>query len=281
MKTTPYYILFLVFILNMSHLNAQDNELNNKLTRDQVNDSIAQMPRFSIYKDNYFITGVPLNEEVTAKTANLKYHISFKQLITRNTLPWDTYLFVTYSQKSFWDIYDESSPFKEINFNPSVGLGKPIYNKNDRLTGVLSFMFEHESNGRDSIASRSWNNINLSYHTSLSENTKLKAKVWLPFQYKDGNPDLLEYIGLTELTVSHVIVPDKLEAEMMVRKGLNWEWKGAIRTRFFYTPFKNNNQGFMLEWYNGYSESLIDYTEYVHSVRIGYVIRSSDLGLLN
>lgn len=280
----PKYLFFLTFIIlifNLQNTLAQENELNKKLTREQVNDSIIKMSRFSIYKDNYFITGIPLNQEIDRQSTDVKYNISFKQLITRNTLPWDTYLFVTYSQKSFWNIYDESSPFKEINFNPSIGLGKPIYDDNDRLSGVLSLMFEHESNGRDSIYSRSWNNLHLSYRTSLSEKSKLKAKLWLPFQYKEGNPDLLEYIGLAELTYSRTLIPQKLEAEIMLRKGLNWAWKGAVRTRLFYTPFKDNNQGFMLEVFNGYSESLINYTEEVHSIRIGYVIRSSDLGLLN
>lgn len=281
MKKSLSFVLFFILIFNFQSLLAQENELNEKLTREQVNDSIQKMSRFSIYKDNYFITGIPLNEKVDRQSADVKYNVSFKQLITRNTLPWDTYLFVTYSQKSFWNIYDESSPFKEINFNPSIGLGKPIYNKNDRLTGVLSLMFEHESNGRDSIYSRSWNNLHLSYRTSLSEKSKLKAKVWLPFQYKEGNPDLLEYIGLAELTYSRILIPEKLEAEVMVRKGLNWEWKGAIRTRIYYTPFKDNNQGFMLELFNGYSESLINYTDEIHSIRLGYVIRSKDLGLLN
>lgn len=105
MKKSLSFVLFFILIFNFQSLLAQENELNEKLTREQVNDSIQKMSRFSIYKDNYFITGIPLNEKVDRQSADVKYNVSFKQLITRNTLPWDTYLFVTYSQKSFWNIF--------------------------------------------------------------------------------------------------------------------------------------------------------------------------------
>jgi hypothetical protein len=36
----------------------------------------------------------------------------------------------------------------------------------------------------------------------------------------------------------------------------------------------------MLEWFAGYAESLIDYNKYRSMVRLGYVIKSSDLDIL-
>lgn len=250
------------------------------LNREEANEYIKSMPGFSIHKDNYFITGIPTNQSIRKNTSDIKYQISFKQLITRNTLPWNTYLFVTYSQKSFWNIYDESSPFKEINFNPSVGLGKPIFNKNNRMVGMASLAFEHESNGRDSIYSRSWNNINLSYAFNLNENTILSAKAWVPFMYKEGNPDLMEYIGYAEIKINHDFIRDKLSFELMARKGANWEWKGAVRSRVFYNPFNSANQYFMLEWYAGYVESLISYQKFTSMIRVGYVIKTDELNFL-
>lgn len=268
-------ILSCVFVvLFCSLINAQN------LTRAEVNKVIKDLPAFSIHKDNFFMTGIPTNKSVNSATADVKYQVSFKQLITRNTLPWETYLFLTYSQKAFWDIYQKSKPFEEINFNPSLGLGKPIYDKADRIKGLATFSLNHTSNGRDSIYSRSWNNLSLGYATFLGQKTLLNVKAWVPFRYQEDNPDLLEYIGLGEINLSHEFIEDRLIAEIMLQKGITWEWKGKIRSRIYYSPFKTLNQYFMLEWFVGYAESLIDYTEFKSMVRLGYVIKTNELDLL-
>lgn len=130
MKNKYGVILILVFIFCYGEVFSQ------RLSREKINDTIENMPIFSIHKDNYFITGISTNKALNSKSADAKYQISFKALITRNTLPFDTYLFLTYTQKAFWNIYEFSSPFRELNFNPGVGLGKPVYNRNDDLAGM-------------------------------------------------------------------------------------------------------------------------------------------------
>lgn len=251
------------------------------LTRSALKDTMQQIPAFTIHKDNYFITGVPTNKAINSTTANAKYQISFKQMITRSVLPWDTYLFLTYSQKAFWDIYKDSYPFTEINFNPTIGVGKAFFDNNDRLRGIGTFNFEHESNGRDSIFSRSWNRLSLKYSTTIGPKTILSIKGWVPFGYKSGNPELLDYVGLGELTASHDFIPSKLSFEMKLRKGLKWDMKGMLRTRLYYQPFKHkSNQYIMLEWFAGHAENLIDYEQFTSMVRIGYVIKSDELNLL-
>jgi phospholipase A1 len=251
------------------------------ITRLELKDTLQQIPYFTIHKDNYFITGVPTNKAINSNTANAKYQISFKQMITRDVLPWETYLFLTYSQKAFWDIYKDSYPFVEINFNPTIGLGKAFFDKNDRLKGIGTLDFEHESNGRDSIYSRSWNRISLKYSTNIKTNTILTVKGWIPFGYKSGNPELLDYVGLGEVKVSHDFIPNKLSAEIKVRKGLKWDFKGMVRSRLYYRPFKHSsNQHIMLEWFAGYTENLINYDQFTSMVRIGYVIKSNELNFL-
>lgn len=274
-KSVKLVVLFFVlaFILPFqSLLNAQT------YTKQQLKDSLAHQPYFSIHKDNYFITGVPTNTTINRNTANAKYQISFKQILTRSKLPWDTYLFLTYTQKSFWNIYKESFPFSDINFNPSIAVGKAIYDKDKRLKGIVNFSFEHESNGRDSIFSRTWNRLSLEYTTNVSKNTIGRFKVWLPFSYKEGNPDLLEYTGLGQINLSHIVKHDKLFFDLRIRKGLNLDFKGSLRTRVYFNPFDNNisNQYLMLEWFVGQGEGLLNYAQSQSMVRIGYVIRTNE-----
>jgi len=274
----PFFLLFLflAFLTPICKVNAQ------ALTREEFKDSVQNLPYFTIHKDNYFITGVPTNTSINSNTANAKYQISFKQMVTRSALPWDTYLFVTYSQKAFWNIFKESYPFREINFNPSIGLGKAFFDKNDRLKGIGSINIEHESNGRDSIFSRSWNRLNIEYTTNLSDELRAKGKFWLPFSYKEGNSDILEYRGLGELQLSYEMKPNKLYFEVLLRKGLTWDTKGTFSPRIYYNPFKKNrsNQYIMLEWYVGQAESFMDYKAFTSMVRIGYVIKSNELNFL-
>ncbi|MBU2996999.1 phospholipase A [Cellulophaga baltica] len=271
----PIKLLLIFTVLYSCTLKGQN------ITRQELKDTLQNTPYFTIHKDNYFITGVPTNKAINSNTANAKYQISFKQLITKNVLPWETYLFLTYSQKAFWDIYKDSYPFTEINFNPTIGLGKAFFDKNNRLKGFGSFFLEHESNGRDSIYSRSWNRLSLKYSTNISPKTILTVKGWIPFSYKAGNSDLLDYVGLGEVTASHDFIRNKLIFEIKARKGLKWDLKGLIRSRFYYRPFKHNsNQYIMLEWFAGYTENLIDYDQFTSMVRVGYVIKTNELDFL-
>jgi phospholipase A1 len=108
----------------------------------------------------------------------------------------------------------------------------------------------------------------------------LSAKAWLPFAYTENHPDLLDYVGLGEVKVEQTILANRLIASVTVRKGLK-DWKGSVSSRVYYKLFNNSgNQYLMLEWFAGYAESLIDYNKYTSMVRLGYVIKSSDLNLL-
>jgi len=279
-RNTLFHFIILLVVCNLTAVFCNSAQ-GQTLTREAVRDTIRKMPAFTANKDNYFITGVPTNTDINSNTANAKYQVSFKQMIMRSALPLDTYLFFTYSQKAFWDVFKESYPFKEINFNPTLSLGKAFFDKTDRLKGIGTVSFEHESNGRDSIYSRSWNRLSVDYSTAVSPKTLLTIKGWVPFGYKEGNPDLIDYVGLGEVTVRHDFVPNKLSLEIQLRKGLQFNIKGMVHTRLYYQPFTNkSNQYFMLEWFVGHAESLINYEDYTSMIRFGYVIKSSELNLL-
>lgn len=271
---------FIYTCLILSVLLTQFTAFGQRLTREEVYTSIKEMPSFSSYQDNFFISGVPTNQAVSKDNSDIKYQVSFKQLVTRATLPLNSYLFVFYSQKAFWDVYRRSSPFEEINFNPGIGLGKPVFDKNGQIFGLAEIKFEHESNGRDSLDSRSWNRVTGAFHTPLGRRTLLSVKAWAPVAYKENHPDILDYVGLGEIKLEQTILSNRLVGEVTVRKGLK-DWKGSVGTKVYYKLFNNSgNQYLMLEWFAGYAESLIDYNQYSSMVRLGYVVKSTDLDIL-
>ncbi|MEO2071138.1 MAG: phospholipase A [Zunongwangia sp.] len=255
--------------------------LSNNIGRSQVNDSIVKptatdlllsQPNFSIYRDNYFVTGTTLKESPSTQNSDVKYQISIKHLLSRKPVFDNAYAFITYTQKSFWKVYKESSPFEDINFNPGIGLMRPYTSKKGRI-GYYSVMLEHESNGRDSITSRSWNFVSLNWRTELNDRVFLKTKVLIPFAVADENSDLLDYVGFADVGMTYVLKKEKLYTDVLLKKGANWDWKGAVQVQLVYSPFKSANQYFMLQWYHGYGEGLLDYDKKTSFVRFGIIIK--------
>ena len=78
----------------------------------------------------------------------------------------------------------------DMNFNPGIGWTKPFYSKG-RYIGKVSLIVEHESNGRDSIQSRSWNRISLAGSALLTRNLLVHAKYWIPIIDSGNNLDIL------------------------------------------------------------------------------------------
>ncbi len=94
------------------------------ISEDEVRHRLDSTHSFGILKENYIITGNPLNKPINVDNADVKYQISFRQRLTNSYLPFNTFIFISYTQKSFWNIYKKSSPFRDTNFNPGIGFGR-------------------------------------------------------------------------------------------------------------------------------------------------------------
>ncbi|WP_162053263.1 phospholipase A [Pontibacter pamirensis] len=242
-----------------------------RISRDSATQILKLTPAFTIYKDNYIVTGTTPTEVPTGENSDVKYQISFKHRLTGASLPWNSYLFLTYTQKAFWNIYSWSSPFNEINFNPGLGLGKLLF-RNGELLGSLALQIEHESNGLDSTLSRSWNYVSGSYTMLITPKSIVQFKAWLPFFYMTDNPDLIDYVGYTQAMYILEIKKEKLILDVLGRKGARG-WNGNIQAQLNYRPTNSGNAFITLQWYHGYAESLIDYQEKTNMLRLGISIK--------
>lgn len=239
-----------------------------QLEKDVVWELFNKQSNFGMYKENYFITGVPTDRTINNQTADAKFQISIRQRLFNSIMPFNTQLMLIYTQKSFWDIYDDSSPFTDNNYNPGGVLIKPIINKS-RLKGMTTFSFEHESNGKDSLDSRSWNYFTLSgiyfYNVSFS----VQAKVWYGWLGKE-NSDLFNYRGYGLIALNYSSFSDKFGASLVInpcKKTINTQLELTFR------PSKRANQYLFLQWYQGYGESLLEYNRYTSMVRVGICMR--------
>lgn len=226
---------------------------------------------FGVYKDTYFTTGVPLRGNINKNTADAMFQISVRQRITKSHLPFNSFLYFTYTQKSFWDIYAHSSPFRDTNYNPSLGLGKYIIDKN-KLMGAVFMQVEHESNGKDGDDSRSWNMISLSVKYLFNLQTFFTVKTWLSIVDRENNKDLLDYRGFGYASFTYLTKDLRwwITADVNPRKGF-----GNANTTLTaaFKVFKMHNQYMYFRFYNGKGDSLLDYNKYDMNIRIGFCIK--------
>ena len=174
---------------------------NDEINTDSVRRAFDDGPYFGLYKDNYFIFGCPVGPRITRDNCNIKFQISIAQRLTRSTLPFGTYLYLFYSQKCFWNILEDSMPMTDLNFNPGIGLTKPLFVKG-RFVGKVSLIAEHESNGRDGAASRSWNRLSIAGSIMIDPQLLVHSKVWLPIIDGAENRDILDYCGIYQIGTS-------------------------------------------------------------------------------
>lgn len=267
------YILFFILAISAYSIQAQIVKTpDNNFNEDSVRNEFDRGSYFSLYKDNYFIAGTTLGSRPSTTNSDIKFQVSIAQRLTKSTLPFNSYFFIFYNQKVFWNVFENSMPVHDFNFNPGIGLSKLLIAK-DRIVGKASLLLEHESNGKDSIYSRSWNRISLCGSFYISPQFMIHAKYWIPIIDGKHNKDILKYCGIYQNGIQ-VMSRDKrygMAVTVVKRKGWNLNFNTIIELNF--RMFKQENQYLFLQYYNGYGESLIDYNQYHSRIRLGFVIK--------
>ncbi len=248
------------------------NDVSGVVDVDSVREAFDRLPSFGLYKDNYFIFGPPVGQKITRENTNVKFQISIAQRLTKSTLPWNTYLFLFYSQKVFWNVLEKSLPMTDINFNPGVGLAKPLFVKN-RYIGKLILLLEHESNGRDGVKSRSWNKVSFGASVMIDPMMIVHAKYWIPIIDGENNNDILDYCGIYQMGLSFNSPDRRWGASVTLTKRRGWKLNYNTVIELNYRLFKRDNQYLFLQYYNGYGEGLLAYKEFHSQLRVGIVIK--------
>ena len=116
------YVLFISCFVSVSaQVLVQDPKL--EYNADSVRAVLDKAPYFTLFKDNYFIGGTTIGHKPTAANSDVKFQLSIAQRLTKSKLPFDTYLFIQYTQKAFWNVFQKSLPMRDLNFNPGDRTG--------------------------------------------------------------------------------------------------------------------------------------------------------------
>lgn len=227
---------------------------------------------FGLYKDNYFIFGPPIGSKPTRSNTNALFQISISQRLTRSVLPLHTYLYLFYTQRCFWNVLEKSFPMTDLNFNPGIGLTKPLFVK-DRFIGKVSLILEHESNGRDSTASRSWNRLSIAGNIWLDPMIMVHGKFWAPWVDGENNRDLLDYMGLYQFGLTYRSLTQRFGGSIRLTKRRGWNLNYNTVIEFYYKLTANDNQYLFAQYYNGYGEGMLDYKVFRSQFRVGICIK--------
>lgn len=235
--------------------------------------------RFGLNEPLFFAVG-------WRKEGDARFQISFKYRFYsvepgKKAHSWLANTYFGYTQTSIWDIEDDSLPFRDTSYRPSFFYLQdrlPRYSTETRHFGI-QFGIEHESNGQGEDDSRSlniaffrptWRFGELTdYHFTIS------PKFYVYVDSLSDNPDLDEYRGYVDFVAAwgkH----DSWKAQVMLRKGTRAK-SGSIQADVSYPLDRliSRNVGafVLLQYFNGWGESLIDYNvKRPSQVRLGLML---------
>lgn len=236
-----------------------------------------------LHRDNYVLPithnnnrGVIANAFGEARELDgeeIKFQISIRSLLL-NTLPFGGQLYAAYTNQSHWQAYNsmDSRPFRETNHQPELFLDFPL---NRQVRGIklntLRFAFNHQSNGRSGVISRSWNRAyaELLMSTKYSE---INFRSWWQVSNDADNPDIEDFMG--NFQIDGLRKFGKHQLHWKARHNLDADAKGALELGWSRRIGGREDIRLYLQYFTGYGESLIDYNNKTERIGLGFKIGS-------
>lgn len=237
---------------------------------------------------NAFIENLSANQPIYAvygpgTNSEARIQLSFKyQLFGSQTRAgrrtWSDGFYFAYTQRMFWDLGADSSPFRNIDFQPEVFYVTQPKALSDKTTLSAQVGLRHESNGRDGDFSRSLNAVYIAPMAAFSLGDDIRLTVspraWFYAGDLSDNPDIRRYRGNTGLFVE---IGEENGLRLSTSSRFNFgSGKGSIAADLSY-PLRRLLEGgpdFYLfgQTITGYGENLLDYNRRTTRLRIGVAL---------
>ena len=245
------------------------NTIEDQETMTTIEQMLASSFNLYPYKENYFFPiSYDTKKRNDRKRNETKFQLSLKKPISHNFFGFEETFYFGYTQISYWQLYSDSSPFRETNYKPEFFVTIP-YGKRDK-TALKGFKtgFLHESNGQGEEESRSWNRIYLESYFQY-KNLFIIPRVWYRIEEKDDdNPDIEDYLGYGDLTFMYPYKEHNFK--LMFRNNLkSKDNRGFAQLDWTFPFFGSKNTFGHIQISNGYGDSLIDYDKDITRINFG------------
>lgn len=231
--------------------------------------------RFGLHESIYFIYG--------PDAPAAKFQISFKYRLLRlddgDDGSFTHSVQAGYTQRSLWDIDANSSPFYDTSYMPELMLESLAPMPAEGASGITllgtQLAFKHESNGRDGSDSRSLNTVVLRGGLLLGQmdhwHLILVPEIFTYVSSLEDNRDLKDYRGYGRLraVLDRNSRRPSLVYAIQAGKGFNHLTHQVDLTIPFRTRWLDIETALLIQYFNGYGESLLDYTQKSETVRAG------------
>ncbi|MBC6368839.1 phospholipase A [Algoriphagus sp. AK58] len=198
-------------------------------------------------------------ESLDLKSYEATFQFSFKTKIAQSLFSEKGDIWLAFTQKAFWQVYnlERSRAFRELNFEPELIFNYPV---NFNLLGMkgkmIGFSLSHQSNGRDIPLSRSWNRV--IFHLGLEQDHwSLIIRPWIRIPDKDDqNPEITQFMGRASVIFNYY--PGKHHIYLTASNNLKLKDNhGSAQMTYEYPILKHLN--LQMQVFTGYGETLIDY----------------------
>jgi len=227
---------------------------------------------------NYISYDIPAEKYINVEA---ELQVSLKMNVLNNLFNFHEKYYLSYSHKAFWQIYVDSAPFRETNYNPEAFVVFPIADSSSIFQRrSLTLAYSHLSNGQGNTENAIYPAGVVNPGSKSRSINSLFAKIgmqhgnlftdftlWTPFAGNDlsDNPDLMDYMGYGELKFNYFLGENMftLSGRYNIATG-----NGAVEATYSHPLI--DDVYLYAKIYSGYGESLIDYNNYITKFSIGF-----------
>lgn len=237
------------------------------------NDFLANL---SAYEPVYAVYGPGTNTDAKLQIS-FKYQLFGAPSEPDGRTPWTQGIYFAYTQRMFWDLGAESSPFHNIDFVPELFYLAPTVPLGGNVVLGGQAGFRHESNGRAGDGSRSLNTIYVQPQATVPlgrYSLTAGPRFWLYAGSLSDNPDIKHYRGNSGFFAQ---IGEEQGLKLAIRGRMNFgSGKGSLDGDISYPIDRIIGSDLNLylfgQAFTGYGENLLDYNRRMTRVRVGIAI---------
>lgn len=225
----------------------------------------ARGESFSFHKLNYAVVG----------DMDLKLQYSFKYRFVQ-----DVNFFASFTNFMLWEIFEESIPMTDNNFNPEL-FYRFVPDRSWLLSSDVGYW--HLSNGQDDVESRGWDRLyarfNHIYEWKRIDMYSVTHIFFATLSKSRNNPDIHNYLGWWSVSfwirnLFNYSSGESLDLELKLVSGDHGDPfdKGSTTVGLQYRvrAIPRFNPTLYLQYFNGYGEVILNYNKRAEELRGGF-----------